>query len=709
MCTRSEKFRRRIFSLGVVIFGCLLSVTALAQDDTDGDPYPQPTSTSKAPGGKVIDLVSVQSGTCSFNLYEKVSSTCKTISNVQSTSSSFYSGVVAGSSTALPQLIDLNLPQGPSQGFTIAVGLDTTATITGIQTIFTLKYGNDSNGQDIAVAVLRDESGAWYFGKRVDGPTTTLRYLTRLWDPQSPCTSIPGVCSTDTIYISFFSNGQIQFDEFSQLTSGPGVSDNWQSGLLNYGYPISSYASGTLVSAPTTVPAYLPTRGLSIGTLPGNEFGITSYNASSANYAGAKITRVAVWDNGTIGGGIEALLQQAMIQDQSAALTGVNNAWLPCNSGQFQRLIVNAPSSYSPSSLFTPCTPSGINYSPQNVNSATVNGGITLWWSSPLSPAPNPSGYTATLYDTSGNPTSISTNLTSAVFNGLPAGAIYTAVVASNYSNLVPNNLVYASAQQMTPTGLYLTPTSFGQLLNWAPPSLWTTKNVSYYYIGTPTSASRVQVSDIPDFLSYMDFTTLGNNVVSVTPVFSDSTSGGTAQITMNVQGTLDLSAYMNVYGDYDYQQTFTTGGMDGKGHAYLWNELSYFLTNSIPFYLVTPNGPSAVRGKTVPLPFIACSSITLLATGVNGNQSNQNFTVTYSDGSTTKIRQSMSDWGTPQHYANETIAAHMNYRAVSNGTQQSGNWYVYSYMFNLDNTKTLKSINLGTNTNLVIVAMTLQ
>ena len=40
-----------------------------------------------------------------------------------------------------------------------------------------------------------------------------------------------------------------------------------------------------------------------------------------------------------------------------------------------------------------------------------------------------------------------------------------------------------------------------------------------------------------------------------------------------------------------------------------------------------------------------------MLATGVHGNQANQTFVVTYTDGTTSSITQSLSDWFTPQNY----------------------------------------------------------
>jgi hypothetical protein len=41
-----------------------------------------------------------------------------------------------------------------------------------------------------------------------------------------------------------------------------------------------------------------------------------------------------------------------------------------------------------------------------------------------------------------------------------------------------------------------------------------------------------------------------------------------------------------------------------------------------------------------------------MLAAAVNDNHASQTFTVTYADGTTTVVSQSLSDWLTPQNYA---------------------------------------------------------
>jgi hypothetical protein len=97
-----------------------------------------------------------------------------------------------------------------------------------------------------------------------------------------------------------------------------------------------------------------------------------------------------------------------------------------------------------------------------------------------------------------------------------------------------------------------------------------------------------------------------------------------------------------------------------------------------------------------------------MLATGVNGNQPGQTFTVTYTDGSTTVFTQGLSDWYTPQQYPGEAQAVTTNYRDNSTGTTDGRVFYVYGYSFNLNGAKTVRSIRLPQNRNVVVLAITL-
>ena len=97
-----------------------------------------------------------------------------------------------------------------------------------------------------------------------------------------------------------------------------------------------------------------------------------------------------------------------------------------------------------------------------------------------------------------------------------------------------------------------------------------------------------------------------------------------------------------------------------------------------------------------------------LLGVGVNGDQTNQSFVVAYTDGTKTTAIQSMSNWNTPQGYPGESIALAMPYKIMSNGTVHSGNYKLYGYAIALDPTKTVASLALPNDRDVVILAVDL-
>jgi hypothetical protein len=149
--------------------------------------------------------------------------------------------------------------------------------------------------------------------------------------------------------------------------------------------------------------------------------------------------------------------------------------------------------------------------------------------------------------------------------------------------------------------------------------------------------------------------------------------------------------------------------GMDGGGRAYSGNLLAAAQTASAtPFSFGAPNMLDAASSATIPLPSGKFSTLKVLAAAVNGNQVSQKFTVTYTDGTTSSFTQSLSDWCTPQGYAGETNAVPMAYRNNSTGTRDTRPLALYGYSFTLSNTKTVRSISLPYNRNVVVLAMTL-
>ena len=79
---------------------------------------------------------------------------------------------------------------------------------------------------------------------------------------------------------------------------------------------------------------------------------------------------------------------------------------------------------------------------------------------------------------------------------------------------------------------------------------------------------------------------------------------------------------------------------------------------------------------------------------------------MTYTDGTTAVFTQSLSDWCTPQNYTGESKAILMPYRDSSNGTRDTRSMTLYGYTFTLSNSKTVKSIALPSNHNVVVLAM---
>jgi len=120
------------------------------------------------------------------------------------------------------------------------------------------------------------------------------------------------------------------------------------------------------------------------------------------------------------------------------------------------------------------------------------------------------------------------------------------------------------------------------------------------------------------------------------------------------------------------------------------------------------PQNAISASGQTIDLPSGTFGTLTFLGSAVSGNQPDQKFTISYTDGTKQTLTRSISDWATPQHYDGETIVATTPYRDLANGTVQPGNFNVYGYSFKLESGKTVRSITLPKNPNVTILAMTL-
>jgi len=81
---------------------------------------------------------------------------------------------------------------------------------------------------------------------------------------------------------------------------------------------------------------------------------------------------------------------------------------------------------------------------------------------------------------------------------------------------------------------------------------------------------------------------------------------------------------------------------------------------------------------------------------------------VTYTDGTTAVVSQSFSDWGSPMNFPGESQAIQMPYRVGPTGAGSLGPWYLYGYLLPLNNTKTVRSVQLPADIDIFVLAMTL-
>jgi hypothetical protein len=171
--------------------------------------------------------------------------------------------------------------------------------------------------------------------------------------------------------------------------------------------------------------------------------------------------------------------------------------------------------------------------------------------------------------------------------------------------------------------------------------------------------------------------------------------------------GSVNLIAAENVVGSANAGSPVTNGGLDGSGDAYAANLLGTSVTWSGSTFILGGAGTAnAVSSTTIALPAAKDAMVNLLATGVHGNQPDQTFVVTYTDGTTTNFTQSLSDWHTPQNYAGESLALTMAYRVIKSGATNNGPFYLYGYSFAVNSAKTVASISLPNNRNVVVLAV---
>jgi len=297
----------------------------------------------------------------------------------------------------------------------------------------------------------------------------------------------------------------------------------------------------------------------------------------------------------------------------------------------------------------------------------------------------------------------------------LPAGS-YSLVVVANGNSSAPTNFTYSPLS--VPTGLSAGSGNNGFVpLTWNATAGATAYNVKRSARATGYFATIATVSGITSYTNtgltngltyYYKVAAIGSGgpssdspAVSATPAGPPLIPGATP---------VSLVSFYNRAGIYTDGHTFS-GGLDGGGYSFSGNLLGTALVwNNLVFGFGPANTLDVVScsGQTITLPAGQFNTLQILATAVNGNQVAQNFTVTYTDSSTAMFTQSVSDWANQQSYAGETRLLTMSYRDQGGGGSQTLNVSVDGYLFTLDQTKTVQSITLPNDSNLILLAMAL-
>jgi len=192
----------------------------------------------------------------------------------------------------------------------------------------------------------------------------------------------------------------------------------------------------------------------------------------------------------------------------------------------------------------------------------------------------------------------------------------------------------------------------------------------------------------------------------------------------------VNLANDFNLYSFYDDSQVYSitlTNSLDGAADVYSANQLSppgvspmALDLMGVKFDFGTPNQRNAVFGtgsNPISLPPGVFTGLQLLGAGINGSQESQSVVVTYTDNSTQTFTQNFDDWD-----SNSTSCSSSNPctggESVAVVTPYCDNYYeypylnrlfyLYDYSFALNSAKTVQSITLPSNQDVVVLAATL-
>jgi hypothetical protein len=293
--------------------------------------------------------------------------------------------------------------------------------------------------------------------------------------------------------------------------------------------------------------------------------------------------------------------------------------------------------------------------------------------------------------------------------NPIPVGSSMTIKAIAAASGYSPSsvasgayviNLPAAAAPTFSPPpGSYNTAQSVALSDTTAGASIYYTTNAT-----TPTTNSTLYNPNNPIPVAW----SMTIEAIAAAAGFSNSAVAiGSYGIGSSVPAEVSLVSSANVTGIVNDGSAVPNGGLDGSGNAYSATLLGTSLNwNGNAYMFGAAGSADAVSNATIALPAGNFTTLSLLATAVDGNQPTQMFTVNYSDGTSAPFTQSVSDWFSPQNYKGESKALTMAYRLNPNGSADNRTFYLYGYSFTLTAGKTAMSLTLPKNPNVVVLAV---
>jgi subtilase family serine protease len=453
---------------------------------------------------------------------------------------------------------------------------------------------------------------------------------------------------------------------------------------------VTEGASGTSTISVTPLNGFTGTPTLAVGTLPtGVTAAFTGTTLKLTASASALVGPATVTITGTSG----AISAQATVALTVAAAPGFKLSSSATNVNVGAGGSGTAPITVTPQTGFTGTV-------------ALTATGLPTGVTAVFSPASTTANSTLTLTAAAGTLAKVSQITVNGTSGSLTSAVTLTVTVTA------PPDFTFA----LVPASLHIVQGGKGASALSLTPLNGFSGNVMLSVSGLPTGVTA-SFSQVNSGLLEL-FTVSSSAAAATTQVSLTATSGSLSHVALlsltviapaAQTAVVDLSPSFNVSGIATDNLPFTGGGLDAGGRSYSGVLLGASQTAGGTLFGIGPMGfADAVSGQTVTLPAGQFSSLNMLASGLNGNQTGQKFTVTYSDGTTTVFTQNMSDWFTPQNYSGESRAVLMNYRDNSTGTTDGEPFYLYGYSFTLNSAKTVKSITLPQNRDVVVLAVTM-